>query len=128
MKLKVVFNGLTKQIINSQLSKTYAFVENVRMTIPNNYNKKIYHFDINKCRKNCLYYSKFKYPVFTVMDEPEKFNNDISLPGLYYVETDQYFPLRGNGWYSQAMVYYCIKKKLTTLENIKYVFLLKFKY
>ena len=34
------YNGLTKNIINSQLSKTFAFVENVRMTIPNNYNKK----------------------------------------------------------------------------------------
>jgi len=58
------------------------------MTIPNNYTKKIYHFDINKCRKNCLKYSEYDYPVFTVMDEPVifKINDDINSPGLYYVE------------------------------------------
>ena len=30
-----------------------------------------FHIDINKCRKNILYYSKYDYPVFTVMDKPE---------------------------------------------------------
>ena len=71
--------------------------------------------------KIVLYYSQYEYPVFTVMDEPSLFNNDISKPGLYYLETDKYFPLRGNGWYSQAMVNYCISEKIIELENIKYV-------
>ena len=65
---------------NSNLSRTYAFVENVKMNIPNN--NKIYHFDINKCRKNCLLYSKYEFPVFTVMDQPEIFKDNITLPGL----------------------------------------------
>ena len=115
MKLKVA-----KNIINSQLSKTFAFVENVRMTIPNSYNKKIYHFDINKCRKNCLYYSEFDYPVFTVMDQPEIFNDNITLPGLYYAETEQYFPLRGNGWYSQPMIEYCLSYGMICEDDIKF--------
>jgi hypothetical protein len=32
-------------------------------------NNTIYGLDINKCYKNCLYYSKYDYPLFTVMDE-----------------------------------------------------------
>ena len=55
------------------------------------------------------------------MDEPEIFKNNIKKPGLYYIETDSYFPLRGNGWYSQAMVNYCIKNKFINMEGIKYV-------
>ena len=42
-------------------------------------------------------------------------------PGLYYVETDQYFPMRGNGWYSHAMINYCIEKCLINVSDIKYV-------
>ena len=54
------------------------------------------------------------------MDEPIVFNKDISKPGLYYVETDKYFPLRGNGWYSQAMINYCINERIIELKDIKY--------
>ena len=109
------FNNLTDNILNSPLCKTHAFIETLSKIIPDEYNNKIYYFDINKCRKNCLYYSQYEYPVFTVMDEPSLFNNDISKPGLYYLETDKYFPLRGNGWYSQAMVNYCISEKIIEL-------------
>ena len=53
--------------------------------------------DINKCRKNEMYFSKFEYPVFSVMDEPTNYNGQ-SGAGLYYVEApDSYFPLRSNG-------------------------------
>ena len=55
------------------------------------------------------------------MDQPEIFNDNITLPGLYYVETEQYFPLRGNGWYSQPMINYCIENKLIKMNDIKYV-------
>ena len=41
--------------------------------------------------------------------------------GLYYVETDQYFPMRGNGWYSHAMINYCIDKCVINVSDIKYV-------
>ena len=29
-------------------------------------------------------------------------------------------PLRGNGWYSQAMIEYCLKERLIEEKNIKY--------
>jgi 5-methylcytosine-specific restriction enzyme A len=41
--------------------------------------------------------------------------------GLYYIETDSYFPLRGNGWYYHSIVQYCLDNKIITKNNIKYV-------
>ena len=82
----------------------------------------IYNIDINKCRKNSLYYSEYDLPVFTVMDKVKIFNKDKDKlkTGIYYVETVSYFPLRGNGWYSLPMVNYCLENNIITLENIKY--------
>jgi 5-methylcytosine-specific restriction protein A len=83
---------------------------------------KVYHLDINKCRKNNLYYSKYDYPVFTVMDAPVLYNSQ-SGPGLYYVECGNYFPLRGNGWYYFPSIQYCLEIDIIKPENIKYVVL-----
>ena len=62
----------------------------------------MFHIDINKHYKNSMYYNKFDFPLFTVMDEAVEYDSQIGYkyPGLYYVETDCYFPIRGNGWYS----------------------------
>ena len=70
-----------------------------------------------------MYYSKFNYPLFTVMDQvqPFKSNMPYDKPGLYNIETELYFPTRCNGWYSQAMITCLIQKNLITTENIKYV-------
>ena len=80
---------------------------------------KIYNIDIKKCRKNNLYYSDYDLPVFTVMDEVKIFNGELKT-GIYYIETQAYFPLRGNGWYSLPMVEYCLNNGIITLQNIKY--------
>jgi hypothetical protein len=55
------------------------------------------------------------------MDEPVVFKGDVSRPGLYYVETNAYFPLRGNGWYSQPVIEYCLAKGILQENEIKYV-------
>ena len=68
------YNNEVKNIMQDPLSFSYAFIEPL--------NKKIYkklsnyHIDINKCRKNILYYSEDDYPVFTVMDSPVIYNKD----------------------------------------------------
>ena len=81
----------------------------------------IYNIDIKKCRKNNLYYSKHDLPVFTVMDSVKVFNHDDTLEtGIYYIETKEYFPLRGNGWYSLPMIEYCLENQIINLDNIKY--------
>ena len=56
------------------------------------------------------------------MDEVKPFDISMSIDaGIYFVETDNYFPLRGNGWYSHAMIDYVLGKNIITKENISYV-------
>ena len=70
-----------------------------------------------------MYYSKFNYPLFTVMDQVQPFKPNMSYtkPGLYHIKTELYFPTKGNGCYSHAMLIYLIHNKLITTENIEYV-------
>ena len=42
-------------------------------------------------------------------------------PGLYYVESDNYIPLRGNGWYYHNMIWYCLENNIIKLDDIKFV-------
>ena len=59
------FNSVVKNIFNSQLCADYAFIERLNEEIPKKLaNNKIHNIDINKCRKNVLYYGQFNYPVF----------------------------------------------------------------
>jgi hypothetical protein len=109
-------NLTTKQIFNSDLTHRYAFVEKLT---DKEIDQKKYFIDINRCRKNILYSSKYDYPLFTVMDEPVIYKGK-KRPGLYFVETKQYVPMRGNGWYSQPMIEYCLSKGLIYECNIKY--------
>ena len=112
------FNCQTKEIINSLYAKSHAFVETLREP-DEKYYYKMYKLDINKCRRNCLYHSKYEFPVFSVMDEVEEFSGKIE-PGLFFVETDNYIPLRGSGWYSQPAVEYCLEEKLIAKNDIKF--------
>jgi len=77
--------------------------------------------DINKCRRNLLLYGGYNFPVYSVLDSWNKFNGVLE-DGNYYVETDNYFPFRGNGVYNLAMVQYGISEKIITLDNVIYEF------
>ena len=82
---------------------------------------KIFNIDINKCRKNILYYGVNDYCVFTVFDKVKKYKvRDNLLNGLYYVESNNYIPLRCNGWYYHNMVKYCLDNKIIKHDDIKY--------
>jgi hypothetical protein len=60
--------------------------------------------------------------MFNVMDDIEEFNvNSEIIEGLYYIETDNYFPLRGNGWYYHSLTSYCLEKGIISRSDIKYV-------
>jgi hypothetical protein len=123
------FNLKTHEIFNNDLCTSYAFVERLKpiddrapfLHHDDPRLRKIWHLDINKCRANRLYFSDYDFPLFTVMDEPVVFKGDVSKPGLYYVETKAYFPLRGNGWYSQPVVEYCLSKGIIQENEIKHV-------
>jgi len=114
------FNKQVQDVFDNPLSQTHAFVEKAYFKELEE-DKIIYSIDINKCRKNILYYGKFDYCVFTVFDKVEEFKGTIIRPGLYYVESDNYMPLRGNGWYYHNMICYCIENNIIKLDNIKYV-------
>ena len=79
---------------------------------------------MNKSRNNAIYYSKYDFPLFPVMDDVEEFKPFISSYeklGLYYLEIDQYLPLRGNGSYSHAMIEYSVDNLLINDSDIKHV-------
>ena len=48
-------------------------------------NNTIYGLDINKCYKNSLHYSKYDYPLFSVMDKP-KIYDPIEINNLVFNE------------------------------------------
>ena len=113
------FNNKVQEIMNTQLSQSYAFVEGL---LSNPETNKIFTIDINKCRRNILLNHKYDYCVFNVMDEPKDFDQNLPIyEGLYYIETDSYLPLRGNGWYYHSLVNYCLQHKIISRSQIKYV-------
>jgi DNA replication protein DnaC len=114
------FNNDVKEIFDSELCKTYTFVEN--MNNPNKPNKYFtFHTDMKRTRTNIVINNKFEYPVYTVMDKVQDFNiNDDIECGKYFVESKLYFPIRGNGWYSQNTICYLLSKNLIKKTDIKY--------
>ena len=112
------FNTTVKDIFNSELNAKHAFVERILEHIPIKLkDNKIHFFDKVRCRKNVMYYNEYDYPLFTVIDEPV-FYKGVKEAGLFYVNTDNYLPMRGNGWYSLPMITYCIEQNLIREENI----------
>ena len=115
------FNSITKEIFDSSLCASYAFIEPINKDVPKRFKSyKIYNIDINKCRKNQLYYGQSAFPLFTVMDKPVMYNGQTQ-SGLYYVETSQYFPFRGFGWYYYPLIKYGLENNLISESDIKYV-------
>ena len=117
------FNNQVKAVMFSEQSNNHAFIERINNNKPIQYqNNKIHNFDINKCRTNCLLYNQdYELPVFTVMDSVQPFNKDEELEcGLYYVESENYFPLRCNGWYYLPLIIYCLENKIIKKDDIKY--------
>ena len=114
------FNSTVKEIFNSSLNTKHAFVERLKNDIPTKLkDNKIHFFDKVRCRKTCLYYNQHDYPLFTVIDEPVRYQG-VKKAGLFYVETMNYLPLRGYGWYSLPMVEYCLSEGIIKETDIKY--------
>ncbi len=67
-----------------------------------------------------MYYAQYKSLVFLVMDHPVEYKGQTGA-GLYFVETESYFPLRGNGWYSEPTIKYCLEQNIIKCDNLKYV-------
>ena len=107
-------------VVSTDAFKTWQFVEHVS-DCPLDNAAAVKKIDMNKCRRNLLYYSKFQFPVFSVMDTVIEFSpTDQIKVGYYYVETENTFPFRGSGWYSHALVEVGLRDKLIQKENIKF--------
>ncbi len=112
------FNSVVlDKIINTMHFKSYQFVEKVQES--NQFTCNVNKIDTIKCRRNLLYYSKYEFPVYSVMDYPQPFAGNITC-GYYYVNTQNTFPMRGCGWYCQGMVEYCFHRGLIDLCDIEY--------
>lgn len=103
---KVAF---TKQILNEDEIYFYE----------NEMGYKKYSIDMNKCRRNIFIHSKNNYCVYSVLDNIEVFDGKLT-DGFYYIESENEFPLRRNGFYSLPMVNYCLQQNIITLDNIIY--------
>ena len=53
------FNSVTRDIITSQLCSVYPFIETFEPTNKNN--RKLFSIDINRSRKNAMYYSQHNF-------------------------------------------------------------------
>ena len=76
------FNTQVQEIMSSPLSQTHAFVEKAYFKELEQ-DKIIYSIDINKCRKNIMYYGKDVYSVFTVLIKLEITMKEIILKLVY---------------------------------------------
>ena len=74
--------------------------------------------DIQKCHSSALSNNnKYSWSVFCIFDEVKPYSGMLK-DGFYYIESTNYFPLRGNGWYSRGILEYC--RKVSIQYSIKY--------
>jgi DNA replication protein DnaC len=115
-----VFNQVVlDNIVKKNEWKTWAFVETVpiELSVENNEDVQKYKYDMRKCRKNISYYSKYEFPVYSVMDIPVPFTGNLKC-GMFYVNTKNIYPFRGCGWYSYPIVEYGLSVHLIHKDNI----------
>jgi hypothetical protein len=76
-------------------------------------------YDYNKHYTSCLMGKdvKFGWPIYNVFDEVKKFDGNLET-GYYFVETDNFFPFKGNGWYDADLVNYGCSQDIIQLDNI----------
>ena len=119
------FGGLPKSSMNESGDKLFhsEFIRNCQF---NGWFQKPTSDDLTACDFNKHYTSnlmgedlKFGWSVFNVFDEIEPFDGTIKT-GYYYVETDNFFPFRGNGAYDADLIQGGLDEHIIKLSQIKY--------
>lgn len=72
-------------------------------------NENLVTLDIAKCYTSILITNTYKYPVFEITDDIERYDGEALKIGFYYVETENFFPLKGNGFYCYSTLLECQK-------------------
>jgi hypothetical protein len=63
---------------------------------------------VNKCYTASALFSKHKWIVFGVLDYVEEYDGQgIDRVGNFYVTTENFFPMSGNGWYTFGLLKDC---------------------
>ena len=113
----------TKSVLNSHINK--MFLDNNKSTFsytfrePTLEDTNIVTYDFNRFYTSILLNNKYEYPKFDITDDIVEYNGHLPLKcGFYYVESDNIFPLKGNGFYPYNVLIEC--QKLGIDFNIKY--------
>jgi len=101
------FNDEALKIVQSHHAKHWAFIDRL-----GEIESEVFKIDHTKCRRNLVMYSQFDFPKFSVMDYPTVYDGGDIKCGYYFVESENYFPLRGNGWYNYTLINYCIEQNI----------------
>ncbi len=75
-------------------------------------NDNLHAYGYNKHYTSCLMGKEctFGWPFYSVFDEVKSFDGYIEA-GYYYINTDNFFPFMGAGWYDADLVHYAIQCK-----------------
>ena len=113
---KSTFNTEGDYIFHSQFIRNCAF--NGWIQKPNSDN--LHAFDYNKHYTSVFMGQdiKFGWPIYNVFDEVKPFDGKIET-GFYYVETKNFFPFHGNGFYDADLIFYALVKKIITKTDVK---------
>ena len=77
-------------------------------------------YDYNKHYTSCLTQDvKYGFPIYSVFDEVKTFDGLLEA-GFFYVETNNFFPYRGNGYYDADLVAYGVESRIISIDDIKY--------
>jgi hypothetical protein len=119
------FGGLPESAMNQQGDDVFHsdFIRNCQFNgwISEPKSDNLYSYDYNKHYTSCLRGDglKFGFPIYNVFDEVMPFDGQLKT-GFYFVETKNFFPLRGNGWYDADLIYFCIKNNVIEKKDIKF--------
>ena len=110
------FNEEVFEQITSHLAKRWAFVESVNQDTTD----PIHKLDLVKCRRSIVMNCQEQWAAFSVMDNIEIYSNGPFKPGIFFVETVNKYPFRGNGWYSHVLARFGIEQDLIKREDVKF--------
>ena len=104
------------EIFDSIFCKNTGFnitLKNQEATHAYDFNK-LYAYVLSTCNND-----QYGWSQYAPTDEIQSFDGVITT-GSYYIETDNCFPLRGNGFYSDAVINQLLLDNSIKLDNIKY--------
>jgi len=111
------FNSTGDFIFHSEFIKHHAFVG--WFDKPKVFDN-LKAYDYNKHYSSCFigYGVKYGWPIYNIFDEVLPFDGVLT-PGFFYVETSNFFPFRGNGFYDADLVDYGLSQNIISNDDIK---------